>query len=91
MVISPQIKVQVGPPEALSPQINVRIGPTGAFQPAGAGSGITLKNSVNDVTRLDQLRDVVEPTDATDGSALIYHADTDKYVVQTINLDGGTF
>ena len=76
---------------ALSPLIKVRIGSTGSLQSTGQGAGITLKNFVNDVTRLDQLKDVIEPEDATEGSALIYHADTDKYVVQTINLDGGTF
>ena len=76
---------------ALSPQIKVRIGPTGALQPAGSGPGITLKNFVNDITRLDQLRDVIEPENAVEGSALVYHPETDKYVVQPINLDGGTF
>lgn len=76
---------------ALSPQIKVRISPSGALQSSGVGTGITLKNLVNDVTRLDQLKDVVEPENATEGSVLVYQADTDKYVVQQINLDGGTF
>ena len=75
---------------ALSPQIKVKIAPSGALQ-TGVGTGITLKNMVNDVTRLDQLKDVVEPENATEGSVLVYQADTDKYVVQQINLDGGTF
>lgn len=72
------------------PQVKVEISPSGALQQA-AGPGITLKNFINDVTRLDQLRDVIEPENAAEGAALIYHPDTDKYVVQTINLDGGSF
>lgn len=83
-------RINVHVSQRTSPQINVVVSPTGSLQQTST-SGITLKNFVNDVTRLDQLRDVVEPADATEGSALIYHADTDKYVVQTINLDGGTF
>ncbi len=75
---------------ALAPQIKVKIAPSGAFQ-TGVGTGITLKNMINDVTRLDQLKDVVEPENATEGSVLVYQPDTDKYVVQQINLDGGTF
>lgn len=85
MALGPQIKVIT---MARGPQIKVKISPAGSLQPTG---GITLKNFVNDVTRLDQLKDVVEPENATEGSVLVYQADTDKYVVQQINLDGGTF
>lgn len=73
------------------PLVKVEVSPSGALQTSGVGAGITLKNLVNDVTRLDQLRDVVEPENAAQGSVLVYQADTDKYVVQQINLDGGTF
>lgn len=83
-----QIKVQMN--TRTSPQINVVVSPTGSLQQTPT-SGITLKNFINDITRLDQLKDVVEPLDAPEGSALVYHPDTDKYVVQQINLDGGTF
>jgi len=42
------------------------------------------------VTRLDQLVDVVESAPAN-GMTLVYNSENDKYVVQTINLDGGEF
>jgi len=42
------------------------------------------------VTRLDQLVDVVESSPAT-GMTLVYNSENDKYVVQTLNMDGGEF
>ena len=41
-------------------------------------------------TRLDQLVDVVESSPAN-GMTLVYNSANDKYVVQTMNLDGGDF
>lgn len=70
------------------PVVKVQVSPSGSLQSSG---GITLKQQEAGLTRLDQLKDVVEPVDATDGSVLVYQADTDKYVVQQINFDGGTF
>ena len=41
-------------------------------------------------TRLDQLSDVVESSPANNFT-LVYNSSTDKYIVQEMNLDGGTF
>lgn len=60
---------------------------------------VTLKqnNDKNNLTRLDQLIDVIA-TGETDGATLVYDSNTDKYVVEKLNLDnvegtmdGGTF
>lgn len=54
-------------------------------------TGITLVSGATDVVnRLDNLLDVVE-SDPDDRSTLVYDKATDKYVVKTLNLDGGTF
>ena len=45
---------------------------------------------VTGATRLDQLVDVVESSPAN-GMTLVYNSANDKYVVQTMNLDGGEF
>ena len=41
--------------------------------------------------RLDMLDDVVEAGGRTTGMTLVYDADTDKYVVKALNMDGGSF
>jgi hypothetical protein len=41
--------------------------------------------------RLDMLDDVVEAGGRTTGMTLVYDADTDKYVVKSLNMDGGSF
>lgn len=52
---------------------------------------LTLKaGGLPGITRLDQLADVVESSPA-DGMTLVYQSSTDKYVVQTMNIDGGEF
>lgn len=60
---------------------------------------VTLKqdNNKNNLTRLDQLIDVIA-TGETDGATLVYDSNTDKYIVEKLNLDnvegtmdGGTF
>lgn len=48
----------------------------------------TLTASLN---RLDKLDDVIESDDVTNNMTLVYNASSDKYVVQELNLDGGTF
>lgn len=40
--------------------------------------------------RLDQLYDVVEQ-ELVDGATLVYDANTDKYVLKTLNVNGGSF
>ena len=47
----------------------------------------------NSSFRLDRIHDVVEGNSAVDGSTLIYHANTDTYVVEplVVNVDGGSF
>ena len=41
--------------------------------------------------RLDTLEDVVEPLAVANNMTLVYNSTTDKYTVQELNLDGGTF
>lgn len=52
---------------------------------------VVLKNVVNDVRRLDTLQDVIEGSGAANNATLVYNSDSDKYEVQQLNLDGGTF
>lgn len=69
-------------------EIKVSVSPSGFLRPNEA---LTLKNVVNDVRRLDGLQDVIEGTGAANNATLVYNSDTDKYEVQQLNLDGGTF
>jgi hypothetical protein len=41
--------------------------------------------------RLDTLDDVVEGEAVANNMTLVYNSATDKYTVQELNLDGGTF
>ena len=41
--------------------------------------------------RLDSLDDVVEGVAVANNMTLVYNSATDKYTVQELNLDGGTF
>jgi hypothetical protein len=41
--------------------------------------------------RLDALDDVTEPVGVANNMTLVYNSTTDKYTVQELNLDGGTF
>lgn len=41
--------------------------------------------------RLDTLDDVTEPEGVANNMTLVYNSATDKYTVQELNLDGGTF
>ena len=51
---------------------------------------VTLRNTGAFTSRIDACADV-DATNEQDGSTLIYDSATDKYVVQQINLDGGSF
>jgi hypothetical protein len=51
---------------------------------------ITLDTVQPGATRLDQLTDVSEGTPANNYT-LVYNSSTDTYIVQEMNLDGGTF
>lgn len=42
------------------------------------------------VTSIEELNDFVS-NGATDGDVVVYDADTDKYVVEPLKLDGGEF
>ena len=63
-----------------SPSIPVTSIALPAVQGGGAGA-----------TRLDELLDVVEGASPPDGGTLVYNTSIDKYEVQILNLDGGTF
>lgn len=41
--------------------------------------------------RLDTLDDVIEGVGVANNMTLVYNSATDKYTVQELNLDGGTF
>lgn len=43
------------------------------------------------LNRLDSLDDVVEGMEVANNMTLVYNSATDKYTVQELNLDGGTF
>jgi hypothetical protein len=72
-------------------QINVAVPSEGTVL---SGKSVTIRNdtslSATGASRLDQLEDVLESS-PTNNSTLVYDSATDKYVVQQINLDGGTF
>lgn len=64
----------------------------GILAPASTGT-ITLNNQgavAGAGTRLDGLTDVVESAPANN-STLVYNSEDDKYYVQQLNLDGGSF
>ena len=51
---------------------------------------VTLTGQISPSTRLDQLTDVVEGTPANN-QTLVYNSQSDTYVVDYLDLDGGTF
>ncbi len=74
----------------MSAGIKVKLS-NGIIQPI---SPVTLKNTIQTETnrRIDQLLDVVADTANTvAGSTLVYDPSIDKYVVQVLDLDGGSF
>lgn len=74
----------------------VRVNSTGGrITPAAGGSGVTLKNQVQEIRSIDDFADVV-PVNPVDGATLVYNATLDKYEVKPIDLgatgfDGGSF
>jgi hypothetical protein len=64
----------------------------GILTPASSGS-ITLNNQgavAGAATRLDGMGDVIENNPANNYT-LVYNSQDDKYYVQELDLDGGTF
>jgi len=60
---------------------------------ASPGSSVTLNNLgavVGSSVRLDGMSDVVEGTPANNFT-LVYNSSDDKYYVQALTLDGGSF
>ena len=70
--------------------IKVEFSPSGALT-QGYVTGMVLKSGISDVTKLDQLGDVIEPAFTEDGSTLVYQANTSTYIVKPMNIDGGSF
>jgi hypothetical protein len=68
--------------------IQVTLTQSGAIK---TNDAIVLDNVINNVRRLDTLSDVIEGAGAANNATLVYNSDTDKYEVQQLNLDGGTF
>jgi hypothetical protein len=63
----------------------------GSIKPSTQADAVTV-TSASGVTasRLDSLVDVVERTPANN-STLVYYSANDTYVVEQLNLDGGSF
>jgi hypothetical protein len=67
----------------------------GIITPAAGGSGVTLKNQVQEIRSIEDFADVVL-TNPVDGATLVYNLSLDKYEVKPVDLgaggvDGGTF
>lgn len=63
----------------------------GVFTPSS--SAVTIQNQgtiAAAAARLDQLDDIVESSPANNAT-LVYNSTDDKYYVQQLDLDGGTF
>ena len=74
-----------------SANISVRV-VNGILTPSSTGT-VTLNNQgelLSAATRLDGMTDVVEGTPANNYT-LVYSSQDDKYYVQELNLDGGSF
>lgn len=69
-------------------QITVEFTPIDTFQSTDI---LTISGSTAVLNRLDGLDDVIEGNTAANNMTLVYNSATDKYVVQELNLDGGTF
>ena len=66
---------------------------SGSIKPSTQADAVTVTSAAgvtSAVTRLDSLVDVVESTPANN-STLVYYSANDTYVVEQLNLDGGSF
>lgn len=66
----------------------------GSIKPSNQANAVTVTTATGvggaSSTRLDSLVDVRESS-PTDNSTLVYYAANDTYVVEQLNLDGGSF
>jgi hypothetical protein len=70
---------------------NIVVKPTGTAGVIQTNTPVTLRNiAATAPQRLDLCSDV-DATSEVDGAVPVYDSATDKYVVQQINLDGGSF
>ncbi len=71
--------------------VKVNVGASGGIvgSPTSANT-ITLTNSALGKRKLSELEDVAD-SNLVDGGALVYDATSDEYVLQALNLDGGSF
>lgn len=69
-------------------QITVEFTPIDTFQSTDI---LTISGTTAVLNRLDGLDDVIEGAGVANNMTLVYNSATDKYVVQELNLDGGTF
>jgi hypothetical protein len=69
-------------------QITVEFTPIDTFQSTDI---LTISGTTAALNRLDSLDDVIEGTGAANNMTLVYNSTTDKYIVQELDLDGGTF
>ena len=76
---------------------NIKVHTTGGL--LQTSTPITLKNQVNEISSIEDIRDVAE-VDVSTGATLVYNSSNDKYEVRklqaedisgNINLDGGEF
>jgi hypothetical protein len=61
---------------------------SGSIKPASMADAVVVTAAAG--TRLDSLVDVVE-SNPQNNSTLVYYAANDTYVVEQLNLDGGSF
>ena len=69
-------------------QITVEFTPVDTFQSTDI---LTLSGTTAVLNRLDGLDDVIEANTVANNMTLVYNSATDKYIVQELYLDGGTF
>ena len=65
----------------------------GSIKPSTQADAVTVTSAAGvtaAVTRLDSLVDVVE-SNPQNNSTLVYYSANDTYVVEQLNLDGGSF
>lgn len=66
---------------------------SGSIKPSTQADAVTVTSAagvIGAATRLDSMVDVVESS-PQNNSTLVYYAANDTYVVEQLNLDGGSF